>query len=377
MIFVQPLSAKCDRFVAWVKSAKDAYQRNHRIYPVPDDLKQLAIRFIPQLWIHPQSWQPIDFDDYLDAARLIRARDNRVLMMRPSAEQLSKLSAAQQCDVYLKADPVAPKNPAPVYIQVYQDENPADAADTWIYIKYNIVFDWSGLARDISPISRLGVMLSGGDAKRWHRLDVHLAAILAFDETRKLRLLTLAQHNHQQTYLAGVDFKAAERPKLAAAIRSNELYLDNGAAESVRHRVVTFFTDVAYLIDPQEKPTLYAVDIVYGRNAGAKEVELDPVFIVPGHPLADFAGLLAPPRKLFGMYIGRDGPPGANYYAPPEYIPLVNFAAMGYWQAGDMALLAELQPILDKESDGFAVDWAAIVKIMRQRLAAALNSKTD
>ena len=104
IILVQSLSAKCDRFVGWVKPAKDAYQRNHRIYPVPDHLKELAVRFMPRLWVHPQSWQPIDFDDYLATARLIRMHDTKVLMTHPSAEQLSRLTNAQQCDVYLEAE---------------------------------------------------------------------------------------------------------------------------------------------------------------------------------------------------------------------------------------------------------------------------------
>jgi hypothetical protein len=36
------------------------------------------------------------------------------------------------------------------------------------------------------------------------------------------------------------------------------------------HRVVPFFTDVAYLIDPDEKPLFWAIDIAYGRNAGGR-----------------------------------------------------------------------------------------------------------
>jgi len=39
----------------------------------------------------------------------------------------------------------------------------------------------------------------------WHRLDVHTAAILAFDSDQRLRLVTLAHHNHHHTYMAGVD----------------------------------------------------------------------------------------------------------------------------------------------------------------------------
>lgn len=100
-----------------------------------------------------------------------------------------------------------------------------------------------------------------------------------------------------------------------------------------------------------------------------KEIPLEPVFIVPGHPLADYAGLLAPPDRFWGMYIGRDGPPGYNYYAPPDYISLADFAAMGYWRAGDMVLLDEIYPLL---GDMRNTNWRAIVRVMKRRLGAAI-----
>jgi hypothetical protein len=49
--------------VSWVAPAKYAYQKTHRIYPVPEIYKDLAIRYMPRIWVHPESWQPIDFDD--------------------------------------------------------------------------------------------------------------------------------------------------------------------------------------------------------------------------------------------------------------------------------------------------------------------------
>jgi hypothetical protein len=362
-------AAECDEFVSLVAPAKTAYQKEHRIYPVPDAIKALAQRYMPRLWVHPQSWHPISFEDYLDRSRLIRNSDGHVLRVRPSIRSLSALDFANQCATYLKSEEIKPQTPAPVYIQVFWDQNPAIATEKWTYIKYNLVFDWSGLAKKINWYSRLGVLMSGGDADRWHRLDVHTAVILAFDSDQRLRLLTLAQHNHQHTYMAGVDLPANARPMLVAAVRSNELYLDHGDTVPVSHRVVPFFNKVAYLIDPDKKPLFWATDITFGRHAGGKEIPLKPVFIVPGHPLADYAGLLAPADRFLGMYTGRDGPPGYNYYAPPAYISLVNFAAMGYWQAGDLELLKEITPFID---DLRNTDWREIVQVMRGRLADAI-----
>lgn len=365
--------SNCDRFVDWVAPVAEHYQKFHRIYPVPAGLEALAKRYLPRLWVHPQSWQPICFEDYLRHATLVARSDGRILMIAPSAAALAALNDGQQCDSYLEVDvEIAPCVPAPVYIQVFRDRSPVDPQAVWIYVKYNLVFDWSGLAQKISWLTRASVFLCAADPGRWHRLDIHTAAVLAFDARHRLRLVTLAQHNYQQTYIAGVDLPDRQRPRLVAAQRSNELYLDRGQSTPVAHRVVTFFPDVAYLIDPGRKPWLRGTDITVGRNTGATEIALYPVFIPPGHPLAHFKGLLAPPQRFLGFYIGRDGPPGYDYYAPPAYTALADFAAMGYWRAGDLDLLNTLKPYLKTSAD---TDWPAIVKIMRHRLAEALATK--
>ena len=375
LINSQSQAAECDAFVSWVASAKEAYFRENRIYPVPDHIQKLAEQNLPRLWVHPKSWQPIDFNDYLAKSKLIRKADHKVLKISPSVDYLAGLDQDEQCNTYLDAEEVIPDNPAPVYIQAFWDQSPADPGEKWIFIKYNLVFDWSGLAAEINWLSWLGAGLSGGNLDRWHRLDIHLAAILAFDSQKRLRLLTLAQHNHQQTFLPGVDFHGDQRLQLVAAFRSNELYLDDGRSAPSRHRVVPFFSDVAYLIDPKQKPRFWAIDVAYGRNAGGKEVMLRPVFIEPKHPLADFAGLLGPPRRLLGRYIGRDGPPGFNFYAPPEYVSMVNFAAMGYWREGDLELLAQLNTFIQDRDDFRAMDWNGMVRLMHARLAHAIRAQ--
>jgi len=362
-------AAQCDEFVAWVHEAKNAYMQQHQVYPVPNDLQQLAIRHMPRIWVHPESWQPIAFDEYLAQSKLVSHSDDRTLLVAPRPEDIAAMNFADQCGTFLEAGEIEPVNPAPLYIQVFTDRSPVKPEENWIYIKYNPVFDWSGLAGEISGLAALGARLAGGDRKRWHRLDVHTAAILAFDSRRQMRLLTLAQHNHQHTYIPGRDFAADQAPMLEAAFQSNELYLDHGDAAPVQHRVVPFFNKVSYLIDPAEKPWLWALDRVYGRSAGGQEIEFQPVFIEPQHQLADFAGFLAPPRKILGIYTGRDGPPGYNYYAPPNYFNLPDFMAMGYWQAGNQALLADLAPFLKGLED---TDWDGMLNIFRRRLKASL-----
>ena len=72
----QSLATECNEFVSWVAPAKDAYFKKHQIYPVPVRVQDLAKHYMPRLWVHPQSWQPIDFENYLAKSKLIRSRSD-------------------------------------------------------------------------------------------------------------------------------------------------------------------------------------------------------------------------------------------------------------------------------------------------------------
>jgi hypothetical protein len=138
-------AADCDEFVSWVAPAKNAYQKTHRIHPVPEIYEDLAVRYMPRIWVHPDSWQPIDFDDYLANSRLVRTSDRKLLIAAPSVREMIALDYEEQCAAHLETDEVPSHNPAPIYIQVFRDQNPADQTDQWIYIKYNLVFDWNAM----------------------------------------------------------------------------------------------------------------------------------------------------------------------------------------------------------------------------------------
>ena len=79
---------------------------------------------------------------------------------------LSSQSLSAECDEFISwvapskdayfrknriypADEIIPNNPAPIYVQAFRDQNSADPDERWIFIKYNLVFDWSGLAAEI------------------------------------------------------------------------------------------------------------------------------------------------------------------------------------------------------------------------------------
>jgi hypothetical protein len=102
--WLSPFAQACDEFVSWVAPAKDAYHRAHRVYPVPAEYRRWANRYLPRLWVHPDSWQPIDFEDYLEKATLVSKANGRILLIRPNADQISLLSHEEQCSAYIKTD---------------------------------------------------------------------------------------------------------------------------------------------------------------------------------------------------------------------------------------------------------------------------------
>ena len=358
----------CGGFIDWVADSVDRYQELHRVHPVDDALRALAVRFQPRLWVSPGSYRPVDFDAYLASATLYALEDDRVLAAPPATAATMTLSRAEQCRAYLDAPEVLPASPAPVYVQVFRDAGP-DGSQGWLYFKYTVVFDWSGLAQERGFVSRVGSTLTGGAADRWHRLDVHTSAIVGVDAERRLRTLTLQQHNNKRTYVAGLDFDASKPVHVAAARQTNELYLDAGSGERQRRRAVPSFMQWKHLVSADHGTWLWQVDEFLGRNAGGEEVPLRAVFPAPDYPLAAFAGLLAPPQRLLGLYVGRDGPPGYDFTGSPE---MPHAAALGFWQEDD----AEFLEVLDAHVEGFrSTNWEAIRKFLSGRLVEALTQR--
>jgi hypothetical protein len=227
------------------------------------------------------------------------------------------------------------------------------------------------LAEERSIFASVGVTLTGGDSEKWHRFDVHTSVILGVDEQQTARTLTIMQHNHQRTWIIGKDLPAELPVKLAVAFRSNEIYPDDGSAAIQRHRVVTSLLDWEYLFDAEKRPWLWAEDLVAGVGMGAQAMQMVPEFPAPDHPLASFPGLLAPPRRILGQYVGRDGPPGYDFYALPEFLAMPDITAMGYWQPGNQSQWLAIKTHLDGFKNS---NWAAIRERLRIDLVKALSN---
>ena len=365
----------CDGFTSVVEPARAAYFATNRIYPLPADIYALAAKYKPRLVIHPDGQKPIDFADYLANANLLGPAKKT---NRPIAD-IAQLSYDEQCHSYIEPsrDPVISQPPYPWYLQAFRDQAPGDPSRQWTYLKFNLVFDWSGLGVDLGGLAQVGVTLLGGSAARWHRLDIHTAVVIAIDERGYQRAIAINQHNYVRTYLGGKDFVMTEPATVVAAFRTNELYLDSQKDTAEQFPVVRFYDDLLYLIAGEGKPFLLAQDLVVGAQAGGIELPTRLTVIEPQAPLAAFAGLLAPPKRLLGMiYTGRDGPMGYDYYSLPATVPLNRLTALGYWQEGDLALADQLRPLLEGiEFFGDEEEWQPLVQFMEKRIHLALEEQ--
>jgi hypothetical protein len=60
--------------------------------------------------------------------------------------------------------------------------------------------------------------------------------------------------------------------------------------------------------------------------------------------------LLGEPRPFLGRYIGRDGPPGSDYYQLPELLPLGNLLRFYYLQDGDREDIEVVERAIDRRN---------------------------
>ena len=58
--------------------------------------------------------------------------------------------------------------------------------------------------------------------------------------------------------------------------------------------------------------------------------------------------MLGEPRPFFGRNIGRDGPPGADYYEIPSLLPLGNLLKFSYLHDGDPDDIAMASHAIDR-----------------------------
>ena len=316
--------------------------------PPKTEDRELLMRYRPRFILPPGSIRPIDFyKDYLPFTVLRRYSDQAVVAERVSAEELRRQQDNTQ--VYLEYRPERGKQPnraggPVVFGRVYRERVPFPGENgegtrylDLTFLKYNLVFPASGLPAGLNRLAGIFLKGAGLDPGDWHPLDNFVAAHIVLDGSGKPIAVLLAQHNHHRTYLAGKDiaFPADGRFVFDVALRSNELYPGSDSGNPVRHRVVRWSLYLKYLLSGEGRPLVSADDITYGRRSGEREVAYDLGFLSPCDPFYTAKIMLGAPRPYFGFDIGRDGPPGSDYYTVPDLLPLGNLLKFSYLHDGD------------------------------------------
>ncbi len=328
--------------------------------PPDDHDKELLQQYSPRLILPPGGRYPIDFyRDYLPNTQLRRYQDKAVIKERVTPEEL--LAYQEDTSVYLDLDRErylaagldqrVGKNKEgtfdqrrPVfYGRVYRekvellDEKSNPHNYDFVFLKYNIVFAISGLPAELPGGLRALLWLAGLDPDDWHELDNFVAIHIVLDDTERPVAIILAQHNHHRSYLIGEDIPVSADGHIPfdVALRSNEIYPASDKPGPVKHRVAQWAIYMKYILSGEDPPFIRGEDVTYGVKAGGVETPYDLGFLSPCDPFYTAKIMLGEPRPFFGRYIGRDGPPGADYYNIPELLPLGNILKSSYLHDGD------------------------------------------
>lgn len=324
---------------------------------IPTALDQrLLTRFRPHFIVPPAGRFPISFyGDYLPYAVLRAYPDEKILS--PSVTRETLISHWEDLTVYLDFD--FKKYRAEGKDRKFKSKKNSGLADGWrptiygrayyervvfpgdsggqveiklVFLKYNLVFPVSGLPKCLPFFYEGTLRLAGMSAEDWHQLDNFVAVYIVLTEGHEPIAAILAQHNHHQSYLIGKHLPLPHDDRLIfdIALRSNEIYPSLKGEKPVRHRVIRWSLYKKYLLTGEDPPFFRGDDLTYGMEAGGTNFDYDLVFLSSCDPFYTAKIHLGEPRPFFSKYIGRDGPPGADYYAMPALIAPGNLLKSSY-----------------------------------------------
>ena len=213
-------------------------------------------------------------------------------------------------------------------------------------LTWHFVFRHSGLPAGL-PAWQEALARVFGDPEDWHQLDHYTAATLALGPEGAPLALILQQHNHVRSYWLGRDLAlpADGRPRLAAAVRSNELY--RRPRQRTRHRAVRFLgaDNLDWLAGAGgERPLAAGHDVV----PPGRRVDYALEFLPQTDPFYRFHGRLGEERLL----PGRDGPPGADYKIRPAFMDRrLQLCAFRWPEPAAPARLDDLRALLADPGD--------------------------
>ncbi len=348
--------------------------------------RTLLERYQPRIFTAPDSYLPISFyKDYLPRC-VVRNRKipRKVTHRNVNSGLLKKIQFDRNSflDYQISAQVArqfALENVHPeIYGRIYADALPNDTNPiNLLFLKYSLVFPYSGLPKNIGRLKKLGSHLIG-DPLSWHELDIHGAIhiILNANTHRPIGVL-LAQHNHHRVYLAGKDFTwpIDNRVSISFSQYSNEPYLMENDAPFRLERTVGNPMHIAYLFGATDKAPLGAgMDKVYSIIGGAKEVTTTLVLLPLDDPLYTAWIPLGNIEKIWGFWETwyRRGPPGIDFYTLGEIKNLADLTAFWYIDPNDEHFFSLLQ---ESFNDFDNYDLSSALKHQRQRLTLALDAK--
>ncbi len=326
--------------------------------------RELLNKFRPRIVVSPEGQIPVDFyRDYLPFTVMRRFSDDGMVSPKVTRDLLKKEVSSRK--FYLDFQEKKFKDEmvkrgaftSAAYGRIYRErvsfpsrKGKSHLLDL-VFLKYNFVFPVSGLAKDLPFGYETLLRLAGLSPDNWHELDNFVAVYIVLEGGRFPVAVMLAQHNHHRTYLIGRDVSLPRDGRIVVDVarRSNEVYLDRGEKDPVHHRVVRWSFDLLYLISGEDAPLFRGKDVTFGVEGGGREVDYTLRFLSPCDPFYRAEMMLGEPRPFFGRYIGRDGPPGADYYAHPRLLPLGNLLKFSYLHDGDSDDIALLKRSIDKE----------------------------
>ncbi len=109
-----------------------------------------------------------------------------------------------------------------------------------IFLKYTLVFPYSGLPSATSQLKLAGSNIIG-DPLAWHELDIHGAIHVVLEEETMTPVgIILAQHNHHRVHVVNDDLEwpADNQVSIAFGKYSNEPYLADLNGDSRIERTV-------------------------------------------------------------------------------------------------------------------------------------------
>ncbi len=304
--------------------------------------RELLERFQPRIFIAEGSYMPINFyNDYLPNTILKKSgRIDKTISDDVSRDRLYELGGSSEFYIdygiaYKKALKFNEKDVDPtIYGRIYRSSmGEGEDSIKLLFLKYNLVYPYSGLPEKTLSIKKLGSRLIGNPLA-WHELDIHGAVhvVLREDDLKPLGVI-LAQHNHHRVYLAGMDFDLPEDSRVEIAISkySNEPYLAFGGERD--ERVIGNPIKIEYLFGVSDKqPLTGGMDYIPNITDGAEEVECRLELLPLDDPLYTSSMALGDRKKLAGFYRlwYLDGPPGMDYYTMPQLKSMNDLMAFWY-----------------------------------------------